>query len=60
VKADGSAVTGFMKFRKIEPGDAIIVPPKEEVKYRPISITRDLVTILGQSLLTIAALGLLF
>jgi len=60
VKADGSALTGFVQLRKLEPGDAVVVPPRTEVKYRPVSIARDLITIVGQSLLTIAALGLIF
>jgi len=39
-RADGSAVTGFSKLRKVEAGDAVIVPPKVEVQYRPVSIAQ--------------------
>jgi len=45
-KVDGSAITGFTELRIIEPGDTIIVPPKEEVKYRWLSISRDWITIM--------------
>jgi len=59
-KADGSALTGFTKLRKMEPGDAIIVPPKEEERYRWLPVTRDWVTILSQTLISIAAISVLF
>ncbi len=59
-KADGSAITGFTKLRKIEPGDTVVVPPKEEEKYRWLPISRDWITILGQTLVSIAALAVLF
>lgn len=59
-KGDGSAITGFTKLRKVESGDAIIVPPKEEEKYRWLSISRDWITILGSTMLSIAALSVLF
>ncbi len=56
MRADGSATASFLKFRTVEPGDTIVVPPKEEVKIRPISLTRDILTIIGQFALTITSL----
>jgi polysaccharide export outer membrane protein len=60
IRADGSAVSGFASIRDVEPGDTVIVPPKEEVKVRPLPIARDMMTILGQTFLSIAALAILF
>jgi protein involved in polysaccharide export with SLBB domain len=60
VRADGSAVSGFMNLRQVEAGDTIVVPPKEEEKVRFLPVFRDLTTILGQTLLSIAALVVLF
>ena len=45
VKADGSAISSFTNVRTIEPGDAVIVPPKEEEKIRSWSTIRDIVTL---------------
>jgi protein involved in polysaccharide export with SLBB domain len=59
LKADGSSVAGFHQLRAVEPGDAIIVPPKEEQRYRWLSVSRDWFTVLGQSMLSIAALATL-
>jgi protein involved in polysaccharide export with SLBB domain len=60
VKADGSTVSGFTKIRTIEPGDAILVPPKEEVKFRPLGIAKDMLQILSTGLLSVAALAVIF
>ncbi|MBI3988059.1 MAG: SLBB domain-containing protein [candidate division NC10 bacterium] len=60
MKADGSAHVGFVKLREIEPGDSVIVPPKAAVKVRPLPVARDLLTILGQTLLSVAALVVIF
>lgn len=60
VKADGSAVSGFANLRSVEPGDSIIVPPKEEEKIRVLPTFRDVMTIVGQTMITIAALAILF
>lgn len=60
VKADGSAVSGFANIRTVEPGDTIIVPPKEEEKIRVLPTFRDIATVIGQTLISIAALAVLF
>ncbi len=59
VRADGSAVSGFTNVRTVEPGDTILVPPKEEEKVRTFSMFRDIATVIGQTLLGIAALSVL-
>ena len=56
VKADGSALSGFAKIRSVEPGDTIVVPPKEEEKIRVAPLIRDALTMLGQTLLSVTAL----
>jgi polysaccharide export outer membrane protein len=60
VKADGSATAGFLKLRKIEPGDVIVAPPKAEAKLRTLPVIKDLATILGQFALTAGVIGALF
>lgn len=57
LKADGSAVVGFLKLRDVEPGDAIIVPPKSLIKN--LTWIKDISTIAGQTALTLAALTIL-
>jgi protein involved in polysaccharide export with SLBB domain len=60
VKADGSAMAGFLKLRKIEPGDVIVAPVKVEAKLRTLPVIRDIATILGQFALTAGVIGALF
>jgi polysaccharide biosynthesis/export protein len=60
VKADGSAISSFTNVRAIEPGDVVVVPPKEEEKYRWMSTVRDIATIVGAALLGVAALVAIF
>jgi len=60
VKADGSAISSFTNVRTIEPGDTLIVPPKEEEKIRTLPTIRDIVQIIGSALLGMAALAILF
>ncbi len=60
VRADGSAVSGFTNVRTVEPGDTIVVPPKEEEKIRTLPTFRDIATVMGQTLISIAALAVLF
>jgi protein involved in polysaccharide export with SLBB domain len=60
VKADGSAVSSFTNVRTIEPGDTVVVPPKEEEKIRWMSTVRDIATIIGAALLGVAALVAIF
>jgi protein involved in polysaccharide export with SLBB domain len=59
VKADGSAMSGFANIRSVEPGDTIVVPPKEEEKIRAISVYKDLVTIFAQTLVPIISFATL-
>ena len=59
VKADGSAVASFTNVRDIEPGDTIVVPPKEEEKIRMLPTFRDVMGVMGGVLLSIAALAVL-
>src|SRR2546426_1144332 len=60
VKADGSAISSFTNIRAIEPGDVVVVPPKEEEKIRWMSTVRDIATIVGAALLGVAALVAIF
>lgn len=60
VKADGSAVSSFAKIREIEPGDTVVVPPKEELKVKVLPTVRDVVQTIGSTMLSIAALAILF
>jgi polysaccharide export outer membrane protein len=60
VKADGSGLAGFANIRDIEPGDTVMVPPKQEEKIRVLPTVRDVMQILGSTLLSFAALALLF
>jgi hypothetical protein len=60
IKADGSAVSGFAKLRTVEPGDAIVVPPKDEQKYRVLPTMRDVLQVVGSTLISLAALAVLF
>ncbi len=56
VKADGSAVSSFTNIREVEPGDSVIVPPKQEEKTRWLPTIRDVVSTVGSALLSLAAL----
>jgi polysaccharide biosynthesis/export protein len=60
VKADGSAISSFTNVRTIEPGDVVVVPPKEEEKIRTLGTIRDIATIVGAALLGVAALVAIF
>jgi protein involved in polysaccharide export with SLBB domain len=60
VKADGSAIASFANVRDIEPGDTIVVPPKDEEKIRMLPTFRDVMGVLGGVLLSVAALAVLF
>src|SRR5262245_19711927 len=60
VKADGSAISSFTNIRTVEPGDTVIVPPKEEEKIRTLPTVRDIFQTIGAALLGVAALAVLF
>jgi protein involved in polysaccharide export with SLBB domain len=60
VKADGSAIASFTNIRTVEPGDTVIVPPKEEEKIRTLPTVRDIAQTIGAVLLGVAALAVLF
>jgi len=54
LKADGSAITGFLRLRNLDPGDAIIVPPRTEKK--DLSWIADVAKIAGNAALGLAAI----
>ena len=60
VKADGSSMAGFLKLRKIEAGDTIVVPAKVEAKVRTWPVVKDVATILGQFALGVGVIVALF
>ncbi|MFZ5875347.1 MAG: SLBB domain-containing protein [Nitrospirota bacterium] len=59
VKADGSSVSPD-QVKTVEAGDAILVPPQMEAKYRPLPLWRDIATIVGQFAIAIAAVVVIF
>ena len=58
LKADGSAIVGFLKLRTLDPGDTIVVPPKH-YKFRDLSWISQVATITGQTAITLGALSVL-
>ena len=60
IRADGSAIAGFMKLRDIEAGDGIIVPPSTEKHVDKLPIIRAIATISGQLILGLAGLLTIF
>jgi protein involved in polysaccharide export with SLBB domain len=58
LKADGSALAGFLRVRNVEPGDTILVPPKSQ--ERNFGWLKDIAAIAGQGLLGVAALAAIF
>ena len=59
VRVDGSSVSPD-QVKTVEAGDAILVPPQVEAKYRPLPFWRDIATIVGQFGIAIAALSVIF
>jgi protein involved in polysaccharide export with SLBB domain len=47
LKPDGSALTGYVKVRKLEAGDTIVVPISTEPRIRAIPLWKDLATIVA-------------
>jgi len=47
LKADGSALSSFVKLRTIEPGDAIVVPISTEPRVRTLPLIKDIATIVS-------------
>ena len=52
-------MAGFVKLRKIEPGDAIVIPISTEPRYRTIPLIKDLATIVGQIAIPFGVIGAL-
>jgi len=55
LKADGSAIIGFLKLRDVDPGDAIIVPPK--VRMKDLTWLSQMATVVGNVALTMGGLA---
>ena len=49
LKPDGSAIFSFAKMRKVDAGDAVVVPLSLEAKIRWAPFIKDLVTIIAQA-----------
>lgn len=60
LKADGSAIAGFMKLRDIEPGDVIITPPDTTIRTDKLELTKALATIAGSVAIGLAGLVAIF
>ena len=54
LKADGSAIVGFLKLRNVDPGDTIIVPTKS--KIRDLTWISLVAQSVGSAALTMGAL----
>jgi polysaccharide export outer membrane protein len=57
LKPDGTTVASFVKLRKVEVGDTVVVPLSTEAKYQTIPLIRDVATIVGQIFLPIGVIG---
>jgi polysaccharide biosynthesis/export protein len=57
LKADGTAVASFVKMRKLEPGDAVVVPISREGKIQWVPFLRDMFTIVAQAIIPIGVIG---
>lgn len=60
LRADGSAETSFLKMKKLEVGDTIVVPMSTAAKFMVIPLTKDLATIIGQFALALGVFIRLF
>jgi len=60
LRADGSAETSWLKMKKIEPGDTIVVPMSTAAKYMVVPLTKDIATIIGQFALALGVFIRLF
>ena len=60
LKADGTAISSFVKLRNVEAGDTIVVPRSTEPKVRTMPFLKDIATILGGFALPVAAIGALY
>ncbi len=59
LKADGSALSGFLRLKSVDPGDAVIVPPKIQERS-DWTWLKDIATIAGQAALGLAAIKSIF
>ena len=57
IKADGTALSNFVKLRQIEPGDTIVVPVSTEPRIRTIPLIKDIATIVAGFALPFAAIA---
>ena len=57
LKADGTAVASFVTLRKLEPGDAVVVPISMETRIQWVPFLRDMFTIVGQAIIPIGVIG---
>ena len=60
LKPDGSAVPGFVKVRKVEAGDTIVIPISTEPRYRTIPVIKDIATIVAGFTLPLATILALY
>jgi polysaccharide export outer membrane protein len=60
LRADGSAETSWLKMKKVEPGDTIVVPMSTAAKYMVVPLTKDIATIIGQFALALGVFIRLF
>ena len=60
LRADGDSVSGSIQRYVLEPGDAIIVPPKIEARIQPLPFWTSILSIVGNTAIGLSAIFLLF
>jgi len=56
IKADGSAITGFMRLRNVDPGDVVVVPPVVETKTQWMALLKEVIPTMSQMLIGFASI----
>ena len=60
LRANGDSVSGSIQRYVLEPGDAIIVPPKIEARIQPLPFWTSILSIVGNTAIGLSAMFLLF
>ena len=60
LRVNGDSVSETIKRYMLEPGDAIIVPPKIEARIQPLPFWTSILSIVGNTAIGLSAMFLLF